>query len=100
MARASPRAMRRACRTGGDMRRAGRAATVAAMLVTGCARMYLHRAPPSPRELWPLPAEPTRASGTSDRAPPVARDHTYSLPELIDLAEAMNPDTRIAWEQA
>jgi outer membrane protein len=27
-------------------------------------------------------------------------DRTYSLPELIDLAEAHNPETRIAWEGA
>ena len=27
-------------------------------------------------------------------------DHTYSLPELIDIAESNNPRTRVAWEQA
>jgi outer membrane protein len=26
--------------------------------------------------------------------------HVYGLPELIDIAESTNPDTRIAWEQA
>jgi outer membrane protein TolC len=71
-----------------------------AVLATACASSYLHRAPPSPREPWPLPAEPARASGPFDRAPPIAHDHDYSLPELIDLAESTNPDTRIGWEHA
>jgi len=31
---------------------------------------------------------------------PVDSGHIYSLPELIDLAERSNPDTRIAWEQS
>src|SRR5690349_8984760 len=30
----------------------------------------------------------------------VDRKRTYSLGELIDLAEAHNPETRIAWENA
>lgn len=30
----------------------------------------------------------------------IAADHVYTLPELIDLAERANPDTRIAWEEA
>lgn len=31
---------------------------------------------------------------------PIERDKAYSLAELIDLAEAHNPETRVAWEQA
>jgi outer membrane protein len=30
----------------------------------------------------------------------IERDRTYSLAELIDLAEAHNPETRVAWESA
>lgn len=30
----------------------------------------------------------------------INKNHTYSLVELIDLAESINPDTRIAWEQS
>ena len=30
----------------------------------------------------------------------VSSDKTYSLPELIDLAEAHNPQTCLAWERA
>jgi outer membrane protein len=69
-------------------------------LLSGCASFYLHRAPPSPRAPWPLAPERARPSRTSPGAPPVARDHVYSLPELIDLAESTNPDTRIGWQRA
>ena len=31
---------------------------------------------------------------------PIEPDKAYSLPELIDLAEAHNPETRVAWENA
>lgn len=31
---------------------------------------------------------------------PIERDKAYSLAELIDLAEAHNPETRVAWENA
>ena len=39
------------------------------------------------------------------RVPAAARpaldpDHSYTLPELVDLAERTNPETRVAWEQA
>src|SRR5262245_43619577 len=30
----------------------------------------------------------------------IESDRTYSLTELIDLAEAHNPETRVAWENA
>jgi outer membrane protein TolC len=30
----------------------------------------------------------------------IEKDHVYNLPELIDLAQRWNPDTRIAWEEA
>jgi outer membrane protein len=36
-----------------------------------------------------------QASGTR-----IESDRIYSLPELIDLAEAHNPETRVAWENA
>src|SRR5215475_1137184 len=103
MARATPRAMRRADRTEADMMRARRvvATTVAALsLASACASSYLRHAPASPREPWPLPAEAPGPSGTPAGSPAVARDRIYSLPELIDLAESTHPDTRIGWERA
>src|SRR5271170_3626000 len=57
------------------------------------------------------PASPDRPWHTSDerqitndrkrlRQPvvPIQPDRAYTLAELIDLAEAHNPDTRVAWE--
>ncbi|RZU41278.1 TolC family protein [Edaphobacter modestus] len=35
-----------------------------------------------------------------DKTPELLPDHVYSLPELIDLAENANPETRIAWAAA
>jgi outer membrane protein TolC len=32
--------------------------------------------------------------------PPIEPDKVYSLADLIDLAEAQNPETRVAWEGA
>ena len=32
--------------------------------------------------------------------PRIESDRIYSLPDLIDLAEANNPETRVAWENA
>src|SRR5262249_15183819 len=49
---------------------------------------------------WPLAAEATRPSATPSGCPALAHDHVYSLPELIDLAESNNPDTRIGWQRA
>ena len=73
---------------------------LASALQPGCASLYLHRAPPSPREPWPLAAEIRRASERTPDAAAVAPGHLYTLPELIDLAESTNPDTRIGWQRA
>ena len=70
-----------------------------ALFLAGCASTYLSRAPHSSREPWPLPPEapPTlqRQAGAA-----IEREHVYSLPELIDIAESANPDTHIGWERA
>jgi outer membrane protein len=57
------------------------------------------RAPLSPQQPW---------RGTMPSTPPARsvpaftpdRNKTYALPELIDLAEQNNPDTRVAWQNA
>jgi outer membrane protein TolC len=69
-------------------------------LVSGCASLYLHRAPPSPRQIWPLDSDGGSVRRPTVAAPPIAHDHVYSLPELVDLAESTNPDTRIGWQRA
>ena len=70
------------------------------VIAAGCARSYLDRAPVSPREAWPMTGEATAADDAPADPPRVARDRVYGLPELIDLAESTNPDTRIGWERA
>ena len=66
-------------------------------------------APPSAQKPWRPPnlglyeAELSRGSADERRvAPLIGIDprKTYSLPELIDLAERNHPDTRVAWERA
>ena len=75
----------------------------------GCATSYVSRAPPSPSTPWKpattdphdfsLPGEPALASTVAGE-PATDPQHVYGLPELIDIAQSTNPDTRIAWEKA
>src|SRR5262249_44978161 len=84
-----------------------------AWLLAGCATTYLNRAPPSPSEpVVPASAGGDRAAaqGSTPIGPPpgdVADDGStikpgaqYGLPELVELAAASNPDTRIVWQKA
>jgi outer membrane protein len=68
-------------------------------------------APISPDRPWhsaeerEIAGEATRLPSTRPNAPSESRlgiepDRTYSLAELIDMAEAHNPETRVAWERA
>ena len=94
--------------------------------LAGCASASLVLAPEAPDapfkpasaavpdgEVAPSSLPPTTASGARDFglppledlplvSPPPAIDptHTYSLAELIDLAQISNPETRVAWEHA
>jgi outer membrane protein TolC len=62
------------------------------------------QAPPSPERPWPTPrdlrlqAEIAKIPEAS--RPVLDRDHSYTLSELVDVAERNNPETRVAWEQA
>jgi outer membrane protein TolC len=58
--------------------------------------------PPSPDRPWHSADEQQIASEASRVRPAffVEPDKTFSLAELIDLAEAHNPETRVAWENA
>jgi outer membrane protein len=76
----------------------------------------LSLAPPAPDKPWPLPTPAEIAARASvvihgplgpradameqAESVPVERDRRYSLAELIDLAQRINPETRGAWEQA
>jgi outer membrane protein len=61
------------------------------------------RAPKSPDHVWHgigeagIEADAKTFGVSQFRIDP---DKTYSLPELIDLAESQNPETRVAWDRA
>jgi len=69
-----------------------------------CAECALaQNAPVSPDHPWQAPAEQgieADARNIPDLRFGVDSTKTYSLPELIDLAEIHNPDTRVAWQRA
>lgn len=60
-------------------------------------------APATPARPWTAPdAQQIRSFSTNIPPPPFTIDATksYSLPELVDLAEQHNPATSVAWERA
>lgn len=60
-------------------------------------------APATPDRPWTSPdAQRIRTLSAGVTQPPFALDSSkaYSLPELVDLAEQHNPQTRMAWERA
>lgn len=78
-----------------------RVATLLCQLaVTLCAQ----QAPPSPDRSWPVPRDASfRAQVVQTPAlarPTLEVSHVYTLPELVDIAERNNPETRAVWEQA
>src|SRR6185295_5944163 len=81
---------------------------LALLPITGCGMLDVARAPyaaapPAPSAPWRPPE--SQVQGRASTAAPrprveVEADKTYTLPDLIDLAQRMNPETRRAWEQA
>src|SRR5215831_16173310 len=90
-------------------RRASGLTAVIACLLCACATSQLKRAPRAPDVAWKpasndphdfsLPAEPSLPLHTEEIAT-TKPDRVYTLPDLIDIAESANPDTRIGWERA
>jgi len=77
--------------------------TITVGLLTTLAPTFGQSPPPSPDRPWHSYEE--RRIITETRRSPrstlkVESDRVYSLAELIDLAEAHNPETRVAWETA
>ncbi len=77
------------------------------MLAAGCASDREPIVPPLPEKPWRVPdtgrysaiaAAPPKASTVEQ--PAVDAEKRYALAELIDVAQRVNPDTRIAWERA
>ena len=74
---------------------------VLTLLATMAARGQ--QAPPSPERPFAVsPGQELRIeTGLIPEARPALEDsHSYTLPELVDIAEKNNPETRVAWEQA
>jgi outer membrane protein len=94
-------------------------------LLAGCATSSLDLAPPAPNVPWtpgtssggeiiagapPSAAAPrsnsfvlpsnARAAGEAPAPAGLDKSHSYTLPELIDVAQSRNPLTRVAWENA
>jgi outer membrane protein len=94
----------------------------APLLLAGCATSALRMAPPRDDRPWQpqttadgeiipgeLPAQNPSGSyvlpsnpalGVVPPTPGVSPTHAYTLPELIDIAESNNPQTRVAWDEA
>jgi outer membrane protein TolC len=73
------------------------------VIVMAWVPVFAQSPPASPDRPWHSTYERQMASdGKAPRQPefPIDRDKPYSLAELIDLAEAHNPETRVAWETA
>ena len=61
--------------------------------------------PPSPGKPWSPPGLEVYEKDLADRrsgaeTAEIDPDKVYDLPELIDIAESTNPETRVAWERA
>jgi outer membrane protein len=77
---------------------------VATLVCSLLAPLYAQQAPPAPDRAWPV-AQDERFQAEVARAPAIARptldpNHVYTLPDLVDIAEKNNPETRALWEQA
>lgn len=73
------------------------------VLLTVVSRLLAQSPPVSPDRPWHSPDERQIIIGgrqTHAPGPPIEPDRVYSLAELIALAEAHNPETRVAWEGA
>jgi outer membrane protein len=78
-------------------------AAIALILSHGASLALAQRAPVSPDHPWHGLGEArieADARNFTEPALSFAQEKTYSLPELIDLAESHNPETRVAWERA
>jgi len=75
------------------------------VLLSGCTAVApMKNAPPSADKPWAAKESAALArdlqNATAAEVPPVDPARTYSLPDLIDLAERRNRTTRVAWEAA
>lgn len=77
--------------------------TIPLVVLMAAIRVFAQSPPPSPDRPWHTSDERQITNdGKRVRQPafPIEPDKAYTLAELIDLAEAHNPETRVAWENA
>ena len=85
-----------------------RAAGACALLSFACATSYISRAPPSSDSALRSPSgdahdfslAPHPSLPVQTEAATIDAERVFRLPDLIDVAESNNPDTRIEWEKA
>jgi outer membrane protein TolC len=78
-------------------------ATIPLVVLLAAIPVFAQSPPPSPDRPWHTPDElgiTNDAKSVRQPALPIEPDKAYTLAELIDLAEAHNPETRVAWENA
>jgi outer membrane protein len=78
-------------------------AAIVLILSHGASLALAQRPPVSPDHPWHGFGEARIEADARNLTEPglsVDQEKTYSLPELIDLAESHNPETRVAWERA
>jgi len=78
-------------------------AAIVLILSHGASLALAQRAPVSPDHPWHGLGEARIEADARNFTEPglnFDQEKTYSLPELIDLAESHNPETRVAWERA
>src|SRR5260370_25440729 len=94
--------LRRSTFRPGSARVLARAAIVL-VLLQPVSRALAQNAPASPDHPWHGLGESRIEADARNFTKPrlnFDQENTYSLPELIDLAESHNPETRVAWEPA
>src|SRR6266436_415249 len=94
--------LRRSTFRPGSARVLARAAVVL-VLLQPVSRALAQNAPASPDHPWHGLGEARIEADARNFTEPrlnFDQEKTYSLPELIDLAESHNPETRVAWERA
>src|SRR5271165_5814544 len=79
----------------------GRTGMMLCMLVAG-GTVWAQSAPPAPDHPWDstVVKQPFKLPPQVGLAVAMDPAKLYTLPELIDIAEHNNPDTRVAWENA
>jgi outer membrane protein TolC len=81
----------------------GKCTICLAAVASTCSLAFGQTAPPAPNRPWaPAYEQQIQSQNQSLPVPKFAVDpnKAYSLPELVDLAEQHNPETRFAWERA